>query len=131
MADDTPYETWGYLVSQLQEKHPDLAYVHMIEPRDDFSRKTQNDTVNSLDPFRKIWKGVFMSAGGYTTKPELATQVADATGNLIAIGRAFIANPDLVDRLKNGWPLNKYNRETFYTHDAVGYTDYPFYEASA
>lgn len=102
MADDTPYDTWGYLVSQLQEKHSDMAYLHMIEPRDDFSRKTKNDTVNSLDPFRKIWKGVFISAGGYTTNPELAKKVAEETGNLVAIGRAFIANPDIVERLRNG-----------------------------
>lgn len=131
MADDTPYDTWGYLVSQLQEKHSDMAYLHMIEPRDDFSRKTKNDTVNSLDPFRKIWKGVFISAGGYTTNPELAKKVAEETGNLVAIGRAFIANPDIVERLRNGWPLTKYNRDTFYSPGAVGYTDYPFYNASA
>ena len=100
----------------------------MIEPRDDFSRKTQNDTVNSLDPFRAVWKGPFISAGGYTTKPELALEAADKTGNLIAIGRAYIANPDIVYRLQHGIPLTKYDRSTFYTHDVVGYTDYPFAE---
>ncbi|KAI8137294.1 hypothetical protein BJV82DRAFT_525495 [Fennellomyces sp. T-0311] len=128
MKDDTPYDTWGYIVDQLQENHPNLAYLHMIEPRDDFSRKTQKDTVNTLDPFRAKWKGTFMSAGGYTTDPSLASQVADKTGNLIAIGRAFIANPDIVHRLKNGLPLTKYNRDTFYTPGPVGYTDYPFAE---
>ncbi|KAG2227077.1 hypothetical protein INT45_003807 [Circinella minor] len=128
MKDDTPYETWGYLIEQLQKNHSDLAFVHMIEPRDDFSRKTRNDTVNTLDPFRAVWKGSFISAGGYTTKPELATEVADKTGNLIAIGRAFIANPDIVYRLKNSIPLTKYNRDTFYTPGPVGYTDYPFAE---
>ncbi|KAI7856498.1 hypothetical protein BDC45DRAFT_544486 [Circinella umbellata] len=86
------------------------------------------DTVNTLDPFRAVWKGAFISAGGYTTKPELATEIADKTGNLIAIGRAFIANPDLVYRLKNSIPLTKYNRDTFYTPGPVGYTDYPFAE---
>ncbi|KAI9253865.1 hypothetical protein BDA99DRAFT_519204 [Phascolomyces articulosus] len=124
MKDDTPYETWGYVIEQLEKRHKNMAYVHMIEPRDDFSRKTQNDTVNTLDPFREKWSGVFMSAGGYTTKPELAAQVADKTGNLIAIGRAFIANPDIVYRLKNDIPLTKYNRDTFYSRGAVGYTDY-------
>lgn len=131
MADETPYETWGYIASQLQARHPNMAYLHFIEPRDDFSRKTKNDTVNSLDPFRKAWKGPFISAGGYTTHPELATKIADETGNLIAIGRAFIANPDIVERLKNGWPLNKYNPQTFYGGDHVGYTDYPFYDQTS
>ncbi|KAI9323286.1 hypothetical protein BX666DRAFT_1873347 [Dichotomocladium elegans] len=127
MKDDAAYETWGYVISQLQANHPNLAWVHMIEPRDDFSRTTKNDTTNSLDPFRAVWKGTFISAGGYTTRPELARKVADDTGNLIAIGRAFIANPDLVDRLKNGWELNKYDRKTFYTRGPVGYIDYPTY----
>ncbi|KAI8145190.1 hypothetical protein BJV82DRAFT_605238 [Fennellomyces sp. T-0311] len=128
VEDETPYETWGYIIDKLQEHHPDLAYVHMVEPRDDFARKTRNDTVNSLDPFRAKWKGTFISAGGYTTNPALAAQVADKTGNMIAIGRAFIANPDLVYRLKHGLPLNKYNRATFYSEGPVGYTDYPFAE---
>ncbi|KAI9323285.1 hypothetical protein BX666DRAFT_1847834 [Dichotomocladium elegans] len=127
VKDDAAYETWGHLVSQLQAHHPNLAYIHMVEPRDDFARTTKNDVINSLDPFRAIWKGTFISAGGYTTRPELARKVADDTGNLIAIGRAFIANPDLVDRLKNGWELNKYDRKTFYTPGPVGYIDYPTY----
>ncbi|KAI7847121.1 hypothetical protein BDC45DRAFT_552003 [Circinella umbellata] len=114
MKDDTPYATWGYLIEQLQQNYSDLAFAI--------------DTVNTLDPFRAVWKGAFISAGGYTTKPELATEIADKTGNLIAIGRAFIANPDLVYRLKNSIPLTKYNRDTFYTPGPVGYTDYPFAE---
>ena len=130
MEDATPYDTWAYIVSELQNKHPELSYIHFIEPRDDYGRKTKNDTVNTLDPFRKIWKGPFMSAGGYTTKPELAAQIADETGNLIAIGRAFIANPDLVYRLKHDKPLTKYQRDTFYTSEPEGYTDYPLYEGA-
>ncbi|KAI9495763.1 12-oxo-phytodienoic acid-like protein [Zychaea mexicana] len=126
--DDTPYDTWGYLVEQLQARHGKMAYIHMVEPRDDFSRRTRNDTANSLDPFRRVWKGTFLSAGGYTTNPQLAAKIADETGNLIVFGRAFIANPDIVERLKNGWPLTKYNRKTFYSQGAVGYTDYPFYD---
>ncbi|KAI8142839.1 hypothetical protein BJV82DRAFT_669483 [Fennellomyces sp. T-0311] len=130
MEDATPYETWGYIVDELQQRHPHLAYIHMIEPRDDYGRKTKNDTVNTLDPFRAKWKGPFISAGGYTTHPALATEIADATGNLIAIGRAFLANPDLPHRLEHGLPLNKYDRSTFYTNTAgsFGYTDYPYYQ---
>ncbi|KAI7849068.1 hypothetical protein BDC45DRAFT_449259 [Circinella umbellata] len=88
------------------------------------------DLVNSLDLFRKIWQGrSFISAGGYSTKPESMADVAENTGNLIAVGRAYIANLDLVERLKHGWSLNKYKREFFYATRAVGYTDYPFYDA--
>ncbi|KAG2227052.1 hypothetical protein INT45_006459 [Circinella minor] len=124
--DDTPYETYGYILEHL---NPKLAYVHFVEPRDDALREVP-DLVNSLDPFRKIWQDrPFISAGGYSTQPELMAAVAENTGNLIAVGRAYLANPDLVERLKYGWPLNKYEREFFYTTGTLGYTDYPFYSA--
>jgi 2,4-dienoyl-CoA reductase-like NADH-dependent reductase (Old Yellow Enzyme family) len=48
------------------------------------------------------------------------------------MGRHFIANPDLAERLQNGWPLNAYDRNTFYGADPPekGYNDYPFYNPS-
>ena len=47
---------------------------------------------------------------------------------MVAFGRHFVANPDLPKRIRLGLPLNAYDRDTFYTFDARGYTDYPFYE---
>ncbi|KAI8886066.1 FMN-linked oxidoreductase [Backusella circina FSU 941] len=128
MEDETPYETWGYLTKRLQENHPDLAYVHFVEPRTNMMGEKNTDTPDSLDPFRKIWRGAFISAGGYTYDKDLAFDTAEKTGNLIAFGRQFLANPDLVERLRNGWPFNKYNRNTFYGGKDIGYTDYPFYK---
>ena len=107
-----------------------MAYIHFIEPRDDYVRD-KPDFENSLDPFRALWKGPFISAGGYSTNLELIAKTAEEKPrNLIAVGRAFIANPDLVERLKHHWPLNKYYRDTFYGGSEVGYTDYPFYNSS-
>ncbi|KAI8384952.1 uncharacterized protein BYT42DRAFT_597923 [Radiomyces spectabilis] len=105
MQDDTPIETWGYIVSQLQARHPDLAYVHFSEPR-----------------------GPFISSGGYSVDTKLAFDRAAKTGDLISFGRAYTANPDLVERLRNGWPLTCYNRSTFYTGGTEGYVDYPSYQ---
>ncbi|KAL0082818.1 hypothetical protein J3Q64DRAFT_1863510 [Phycomyces blakesleeanus] len=135
MKDDTPYETWGYLVNQLQERHPRLAYLHFIEPRDQFINDgnptaDRGDAVESYstEPFHKAWKGPFITAGGYTTIPKRAFKAAEKLENtLVAFGRSFIANPDLPLRIKNDWPLNDYNRSTFYGGGSVGYTDYPFY----
>lgn len=127
MQDDNPLETWGYVTSRLQEKHPNLAYLHFIEARSSF----YNDEVNiidTLDPYRRLWKGPFITAGGFSNAISHSVNVAQRTGNLIAYGRAFIANPDLPNRIRKQLPLNKYNRATFYTHDATGYIDYPFYE---
>jgi 2,4-dienoyl-CoA reductase-like NADH-dependent reductase (Old Yellow Enzyme family) len=128
MKDETPYETWGYLTKSLQDKHPNLAYVHFVEPRTSMMGEKNADTPDSLDTFRKAWKGSFISAGGYTYDKDLAFDTAEKTGNLIAFGRQFIANPDLVERLRNDWSLNKYNRDTFYGGKDAGYTDYPFYK---
>ena len=82
---------------------------------------------STLNTFRNAWKGPFISAGGYTTNTDLIEKVANETGNLIGVGRAYIANPDLVERIKKNLPLNEYNRNTFYTQGPEGYTDYPFY----
>jgi N-ethylmaleimide reductase len=50
-------------------------------------------------------------------------------GDLVAFGRPFINNPDLVDRLRNGWPLSKdLDFNLFYTPGEKGYTDYPVYK---
>ena len=47
----------------------------------------------------------------------------------MAFGKPFISNPDLVERMRNDWPLTAFDRATFYGGDDVGYTDYPSYEA--
>ncbi|KAI8886972.1 FMN-linked oxidoreductase [Backusella circina FSU 941] len=128
MGDDTPYETWGHLVQMLQANHPHLSYLHFVDARGDLTSEKNNDTEYTLDPFRQQWKGAFVSAGAYTHDVPSAFDIAENKGDLIAFGRSFIANPDLVERLRHGWPLNKYDRNTFYTGGEVGYTDYPFYK---
>lgn len=85
---------------------------------------------SSLDPFRKIWKGPFIATGGFL-EPKTAIQHAEVLPNeLIGFGRTFIANPDLVERIRQGFPLNKYDRSTFYAPGTKGYTDYPLYSPS-
>ncbi|KAI8389466.1 hypothetical protein BD560DRAFT_419690 [Blakeslea trispora] len=126
MHDDTEVETWSYLTSQLQKNHPDMAYLHFIESRANFFT---DDPVNedSLTPYRRIWKGPFISGGGFSTNLPYAFEMAEKTGNLLSFGRAFLSNPDLPERLRNGWELNKYDRSKFYGNTADGYIDYPFY----
>lgn len=132
MEDESPYETWGYLTEQLQARHPNLAYLHFVEPRDTYAPPDdKTKELVTLDPFRAIWKGPFISADGYTNNLKLAEDTANRTGNLISFGRGYIANPDLVLRLKHGWPLNPYDRSTFYYGGDKGFTDYPTYSAEA
>lgn len=110
----------------MQNRHPDLAYIHYTEARavgmsDDYTEQEE-----TLDPFREIWKGPFISCGAYDRKK--AIQICEEKANsLVAFGRSFIANPDLVERFRQNLPLNKYHRPTFYTQGIEGYTDYPFH----
>lgn len=117
------------MLKALQERHPHLAYVHFIEPRivGDGRLKPSDDPLAHLSYFRKAWNGVFMSAGGYDAKTGV-DQIESGRSDLVAFGRLFLANPDLVRRIGKGLPLNVYDRSTFYTNDAKGYVDYPFYD---
>ncbi|MCE0743911.1 hypothetical protein LWC05_08445 [Acetobacter sicerae] len=75
--------------------------------------------------FRKTYRGTLIAAGGFTRETaEEALQAGDL--DLIAFGRPFIANPDLVERMQQGRPIAVPDRTTFYgTSGARGYTDYP------
>lgn len=128
MSDSNPVELFNYVLAQLSQK--DVGYVHVIEPRS--TSAGGGDQIYEGAPltaslFRQSFKGVFIFAGGYTG--ELAQEaIENDEADMIAFGRHYIANPDLAERLKNNWLLNKYNRATFYGGAEIGYTDYPFYE---
>ena len=73
---------------------------------------------------RKRFGGAYIANNGYDL--ELANKVLAANeADLIAFGKPFISNPDLVERLKSGAPLNTPDKATFYGGGAKGYTDYP------
>ena len=68
-------------------------------------------------------KALWMVNNGYDKA--LAEQSVSAGADLVAFGRPYIANPDLVERLRANAPLNEPDRATFYGGGAKGYTDYP------
>jgi N-ethylmaleimide reductase len=74
-------------------------------------------------------KGAWMVNNGYTRA--LAEQALAGEADLVAFGRDFIANPDLVHRLRENAPLNKPDKATFYGGGAKGYTDYPTLQTTA
>ncbi len=107
------YET---LVAQLAEL--DLAYLHLLAELDD-------PIVGKL---RAIWPNTFVLNTGFAAgddRDEMECVLADGVADVVAIGRPFIANPDLVTRWSRGTELNEPDEETFYGGDAKGYTDYP------
>lgn len=128
LLDDTPLETWSYITKKIQTQHPKLAYIHFCEARQVGLSDDDIEDAESLDPFREIWKGPFISCGGYNR--EKAIQLCEKyPTSLVAFGRIFIANPDLVERFRSDLPLNKYDRPTFYSPGPEGYIDYPFYSS--
>lgn len=110
-----------------------LAYLHVTQPRYTAYGQTESgrhgsaeDEAQFLRTWRRAYKGTFICSGGFTRQLGIEA-VAQDDADLVAYGRFFISNPDLVKRLETNAPLNRYIRATFYTHDpVVGYTDYPF-----
>ncbi|MFJ8186561.1 alkene reductase [Streptomyces sp. NPDC096105] len=110
--DDVP-QLYGALVDALAPLG--LAYLHVAQ--------TGDETL--LKSIRAAWPGALL-----LNRPgkDFDTRVADLDNGLadvITVGSAALANPDLVDRIKNGAPLNEPDRASFYGGDERGYTDYP------
>jgi N-ethylmaleimide reductase len=107
-----------------------LAYLHFIEPRSSGAGRAEVNHQNvpsAMVLFRPIWRGVLISAGGFTGDSAEAA-IAAGHADAIAFGRIFISNPDLPRRLQHGFPLTPYNRATFYGGEEAGYTDYSPYD---
>ncbi len=119
ISDSDPQPLYDYIVDQLSALK--LVYIHVVEGATGGPRDIAPFDYGSL---RKRFKGAYVANNGYDF--ELATKVlaADAA-DLIAFGKPFISNPDLVERLKKGAPLNAFDKATFYGGGAKGYTDYP------
>ncbi|KAJ7052273.1 hypothetical protein C8F01DRAFT_1261986 [Mycena amicta] len=134
-----PRPTYSYLVTQLRDRFPDLAYLSLVEAHG-FRFSAENPaselaSVNegkSNDFLREIWgERPLISTGGYTRESALA---AAEKGDIVGFARSFIANPDLPYRLLHDIKLTAPNRAFYYvmgSTDPKGYTDYAFAEEVA
>jgi N-ethylmaleimide reductase len=119
VSDSNPQPLFDYIVDGLEALK--LTYIHVIEGATGGPRDIAPFDYASL---RKRFKRAYMANNGYDF--ELAEkQLAANAADLIAFGKPFISNPDLVERLKTGAPLNEWDKATFYGGGAKGYTDYP------
>jgi N-ethylmaleimide reductase len=125
ISDSAPQPLFDYIVDQLNALK--LTYIHVIEGATGGPRDIAPFDYASL---RKRFSGAYMANNGYDF--ELATKVlTEGAADLIAFGKPFISNPDLVERLKRGAPLNDWDKATFYGGGAKGYTDYPTLQVEA
>lgn len=118
IVDGEPRETYAYLVRQVSELK--LAYLHVA------TSKASNVDYHAL--LRPLFKGAYLLGGGLdrqTAQQRIARGEADAA----VFGGAFLANPDLPQRLAQNAALNAPDPATFYTPGAAGYVDYPAQDA--
>ncbi len=101
-----------------------VAYLHVMEPFNDIAGLALPQNGSMCAHFRKFFGGAVISATDHGRTSGNAT-IASGDADLVAYGRAYIANPDLVERFEAEADLNVPIRETFYTGGASGYTDYP------
>lgn len=131
VADSNPAALYSHAIKGLSARK--IGYLHLIEPqvRAGLTEEMNPDVPTSVATiFRPHFDGPLIASGGFTA--ESGEQMLQAgTADLIAFGRAFIANPDLPERLALGAPLNAPDRSTFYAGTEHGYTDYPTLETVA
>jgi len=116
LSDDNPQETFRALFEELS--HCELAWLHVI--------RMPSTGIDNIALAKQHYRGAIIVNDSF--KFDEAEQVV-AAGDIAAVsfGRAFIANPDLVERFSHGWPLSKIDFSTLYTPGAAGFTDYPTY----
>ncbi|QLG74980.1 hypothetical protein HG535_0H03070 [Zygotorulaspora mrakii] len=124
---------YAYVLGELERRATQgsrLSYVHLVEPRvtNPFFTEGQGEYEGGSNDFAySVWKGLIIRAGNLALHPDVVADMVDNDRTLIAYGRYFIANPDIVERAEKGLPLNSYDRDTFYAMTDKGYIDYPTY----
>ena len=115
---DTVNETYEYLATELGKLK--LAYIHIV----DHSSQGAPEVPQLIkDKIKAAFKGNIIASGGLN-KVKAENILKAEKGDLVAFGTPFIANPDLVYKMKNNAELNVPNPETFFTPGAEGYLDY-------
>jgi 2,4-dienoyl-CoA reductase-like NADH-dependent reductase (Old Yellow Enzyme family) len=124
-ADDSnPVALFTAAAAALQDIGIAFLELRDLKPHGSFGK---TDVPRISPEIRKVFKGPLVLNQEYTKEmadADLASGLADA----ISFGRAYISNPDLVERLRVGAELTPDNFKTWYTPDGEGYTDYPFLE---
>lgn len=120
MRDSSPETSFSYIVEQLNVYG--LGYLHVTG----MGSESPGSAGPAFDTgrLRSIWNGVYIANGGYD-KARAAAAIATGSADAVAFGTLFLANPDLVERLRRDAPLNPPDPDTFYAGGAKGYTDYP------
>lgn len=118
IGDSDPQTLFNYVAEQFSGRG--LAYLHIIEGDTSGLAVPRFDYTN----LKRLFRGLVIANNGFD-KARANEAIAEGRADLIAFGKPFIANPDLVIRLFLDAPLIPVNRETLYGGSEQGYTDYP------
>ena len=125
MFDSKVVELFEYVVERINDF--DLAYLHIMEPYAPLepAKKFQHYLKELTPYFRRFYKGQLITNVGFDF--DRANKIIrNGNADLVAFGRLFISNPDLVERFAAGAALNPWDESTFYYGGQKGYIDYPF-----
>jgi N-ethylmaleimide reductase len=125
MHDSDPVALFTAVAKKLSDYS--LAYLHVVEPRIRGKALLEGDSLESgllaAEMIRPAYRGNLVANGGFT--PESAADfINEGHADAVSFGKLFISNPDLPRRIREGASLSTFDRETFYTFEEIGYTDY-------
>jgi len=129
VASDMPHypeidAEYTYLAEELNKR--DIVYIHLV---DHSAMGAPAVPISIKKAIREKFHNTIILAGGFN-KDSAEEAINSGLGDLTAIGRPFINNPDLVNRFINNFPLStNLDMNTFYTPGEIGYTDYPVYKS--
>ncbi|OAM52662.1 alkene reductase [Methylovorus sp. MM2] len=118
ISDSAPQVLFNYVAKELS--HLDIAYLHVVE-----GSMVEGAAIDfDFLALRKQFKGAYIANLNYDKATGNAA-IAEGRADVIAYGKAYIANPDLVERFAQNAPLNAADQSTFYGGGEKGYIDYP------
>lgn len=123
MHDSDAVATFSHAAKLLNDAG--IVYLHIVEGLPGHRMAGEGERVTPH--IRKVFTRTLIANGGYTAPIANAT-LDNNEADAVSFGITFLANPDLVERLRHGYPLNAANTQTLYLHGREGYTDYPFHK---
>jgi len=118
--DEETIPTFDYIVNKLNDY--DLAYLHLSEPFNDVS-DVPHAVENIAKHYRPIYKGNLIINTAFDQEKGNAV-IERGEADLVAYGKPYISNPDLVERFEQGVELTDWDEDSFYVPGKKGYLDY-------
>ncbi|MCX7169448.1 MAG: alkene reductase [Proteobacteria bacterium] len=118
-ADPDPLGTYTYIAKELDRRR--IGFLHLNDQNASWIHDAKHPLLPAL---RQAYRGAIIACGGFNAD-NCEDFLKRGQADLIGIGKLFISNPDLVERLKRGAELAAFDQKTFYAGAEKGYLDYP------